>query len=201
MRLSWISWSAVAAFVALWAGMPQSAIAADAEGQFAIKGLGAQTCQRHVEARQTRSAEYGNFRSWLQGYVTAANRYEIDTYDAAPWGSAEVWAAIIDNHCASNPDEPFATVVQKLIRSLMPEKLEARSPVLTVSADGLSVRVYEEVVRRIQQQLIEIGLYSDAADGQFGASTQEALATYQLSEGLDATGLPDPLTVWKLVQP
>ncbi len=133
--------------------------------------------------------------------MTATNRYEPNTYDNAPWGTPEILATIIDNHCQNNPQERFVEAVQKLLITLKADRIESSSPVLTVTVGDRSVRLYEEVLRRVQSQLVERGLYYGAPDGIFGPRTQEAIATFQISEGLAGTGLPDALTVWKLVKP
>ena len=44
-------------------------------------------------------------------------------------------------------------------------------------------------VTRLQQALINLGYLSDAADGQFGANTQNAVIMFQAVNGLDADGL------------
>ncbi len=184
-----------------WAAFARPGLAADADSQFAIKGVGLLSCQQYAEARAAGSALSESFRNWLDGYLTAVNRYEPQTYDTAPWGSGEILAVIIDNHCRSNPGESYVAAVQKLVLTLHEDRLARSSPIRTVSVDGRTVQIYEDVLRRVQAALAERGLYAGAPDGVFGPRTQSAIATYQISEGLDGTGLPDPLTVWKLVRP
>ncbi len=174
---------------------------ADANARFAIKGVGVQTCQQFVDARAARAQAYMRFRSWLEGYVTAVNRYEPQTFDSAPWGTTEVLTVILDNYCQETPDERFVQAVQKLTITLKEDRLIEASPLLTVTVSGQTTRVYEEVLRRVQVALAERGLYDSEPDGVFGPKTREAIATFQISEGLDGTGLPDPLTVWKLLRP
>ena len=184
-----------------WTAWPSLAQGADADGQFAIKGIGIFDCQRFVEARAANDQVYMRFRSWLAGYLTAVNLYEPDTYDSVPWETTEILTIIIDNHCQQNPEERFVQAAQRLVLTLKDDRLSTQSPLLRVTAGGLSTRLYEEVLRRLQNQLAELGIYSDTPDGIFGPKTEQAIATFQVSEGLDGTGLPDPLTVWKLMKP
>ena len=194
-------WKSLALVALCYAFLPSPVQGADKDGQFAIKGIGIQTCRQFANARAAGSEAYVHFRGWLEGFLTAVNRYEPETYDAAPWGTTEVLAVIIDNHCKKNPDDRFVAAVQKLTITLKEDRLKESSPRLVVTVDGRTARVYEDLLRRIQIQLAELGLYDGTVDGQFGPKTQEAIAIFQVSEGLKGTGVPDPLTVWKLVRP
>ena len=48
--------------------------AADKNGQFAIKGVGLQTCQEFVSARETQSPQYFKFGGWMNGYLSATEQ-------------------------------------------------------------------------------------------------------------------------------
>ena len=196
-----MSWRSCLVLACLCTVLPTTASAADANGQFATKGVGALSCRQFVDDRLKDGELKLRFRSWLDGYLTAVNRYEAKTYDAAPWASGEVFATIVERHCRENPDESYAQAAQRLILSLEADRLVRRSPLRTVTATGRSTQIYEEVLRLLQVQLAERGLYAGRPDGVFGPRTQDAIATFQISEGMDGTGLPDPLTVWKLLRP
>lgn len=195
------SWRNRLGLAFLCAILPAAVGAADVNGQFATKGVGALSCGQFVDDRSTDGALRPRFRSWLDGYLTAVNRYEAKTYDVAPWASGEVFATIVERHCRENPGESYAQAVQRLILSFEGDRLVLRSPLRTVTASGRSTQIYDEVLRSLQVQLADRGLYSGRPDGVFGPRTQDAIATFQISEGLDGTGLPDPLTVWKLLRP
>ena len=194
-------WKSIALVALCFAFLPSPVQGADKNGQFAIKGIGRQTCRQFTDARVAGSEVYAQFRGWLEGFLTAVNRYEPETYDAAPWGTTELLALIIDNHCQKNPDDRFVIAVQKLTIKLKEDRLTESSPLLVVTVGGRTARVYEDLLQRIQVQLAELGLYDGTVDGQFGPKTEEAIAMFQVSEGLKGTGLPDPLTVWILVRP
>ena len=200
-RFSVSSWRNSLVLACLCAILPATASAADSDGQFATKGVGVLSCRQFVDERSNDGELRQHFRSWLNGYLTAVNRYEAKTYDAAPWASGEVIATIVESHCRESPDESYAQAVQRLILSLEQGRLVRRSPLRTVSASGRSTLIYEEVLRQLQVRLADRGLYAGRADGLFGPITQDAIATFQISEGMDGTGLPDPLTVWKLLRP
>lgn len=191
------------ALLALWvAASPwQAARAADSAGQFAVKGVGLQSCRQFVNAQASRSTDLVRFRSWLEGYLSAVNRYEPQTYDSAPWGTTGVFSAIFEGHCRNNPNERFVDAAQRLVVTLKADRLVSKSPMMTVRAGGRNTQIYQEVLRRVQVKLADRGLYRDQPDGRFGPKTEGALATFQISEGLPGTGAPDPLTVWKLIRP
>lgn len=195
------SWRIRLFLASLCVALPTTASAADANGQFATKGVGALSCRQFADDRSQAGELKTRFRSWLDGYLTAVNRYEANTYDAAPWASGEVFATIIERHCQQNPEESYAQAVQRLVLSVKEDRLARRSPLRTVTASGRSTVIYDEVLRQIQLRLADRGLYAGQPDGVFGPKTRDAIATFQISEGLDGTGLPDPLTVWKLLQP
>lgn len=126
-RARMLGWPAVAPLVLMIALWPQAGRAADEGGQFAIKGVGLLTCQDSVAARVAESELDIRFRAWIDGYLTAVNRYEPGTYDATPWGTPEIIATIVDNHCRDNPDERFVVAVQKLVATLQADKLTTSS--------------------------------------------------------------------------
>ena len=50
-------------------------------------------------------------------------------------------------------------------------------------------------VTKLQQRLKDLGFYSGAVDGHFGASTQAALIAFQKSKGLPDDGIAGPQTL------
>ena len=180
---------------------PLSASGADGEGRFAIKGVGTLTCRKFVEVRTQNTSLHTAFLHWAEGFLTAVNRYDADTYDIAPWQTTAVLDRIFASHCEKNPDEKFVALLQKLGVSLRDGRLQERSEMLTITVNGESTRVYQALLVQAQAKLKELGFYGGAVDGAFGPKTQEAIATFQIAEGVVASGLPDPLTIWKLLSP
>ena len=190
----------VAVLVASAVGLgPRLVSAAAPDGQYAIKGEGRQTCE-HLLAGGSAQFHAG-FRGWIMGYLTAVNRYEATTYDIIPWQGIDVLITIINNHCKENKGERLNDVVHKIVMTFQPSRLEHTSSGLVITVDGQSVRIYEDVLLRAQEKLADLGFYAGVVDAKFGPATQEAFATFQLTEELEATGLPDTLTLWKLFSP
>jgi peptidoglycan hydrolase-like protein with peptidoglycan-binding domain len=61
--------------------------------------------------------------------------------------------------------------------------------------------VYETILRRAQAALKLRGLYNGPEDGTYTPALREAFRGFQHSVGLETTGVPDPATLWKLLNP
>lgn len=190
--------------------------AATGTGEFAVEGAGLATCSAFTAARQARSAmkqdksdadtvtgvdSYARFIGWVEGYLTATNRYMPDTFDVAPWQTPELYGVIIGEHCEKNPDERLYSVVMKIVTTLSDDRMKAPSEQVGLSIKGRGFTVYTEVIRRTQDALKKQNLYRGEVNGIWDASTQKSVASYQAVVGLQDTGLPDPLTLWLLFSP
>ena len=173
--------------------------AADDNGQFAIKGIGLASCQRFVEDRKAQSPQYYQFGGWLNGFMTAMNRYEPETFDIAPWQSTGLLAALLGHFCQDNPDVPFFRAVAIIVNSVGKERLTTRSERVEAQVDDTTIHIYETVLRQVQEQLSERGHYEGAAAGTFDSQTREALEGFQRKAELEPTGLPDQPTLAKLL--
>lgn len=193
-------WSKLA-ILGLSLALAGEAAASDGKGRFALEGIGVLGCPQFVEARATRSDVYSRAFGWIEGYFSAANRYEPDTFDLTPWQNAEVLMVVIENHCRRNPGDRMHEVAQQLVATLKRDRLASGSPALTLSSGQRGVTVYEDVVKKAQQALAARGLYSGKPDGQFGEKTQLAIAEFQRISQLEVTGLPDSATLWMLLNP
>lgn len=194
--------------------------AATGTGEFAIEGAGFATCAAFTAARKARGElktemkgekadpdllssvdSYARFIGWVEGYLTATNRYMPDTFDVAPWQTAELYGVIIGDHCDKNPEERLYTVVMKMVTTLSDDRMKAPSEQVGLSIKGRGFTLYTEVIRRTQDALKKQGLYRGEITGVWDPGTQKGVASYQAVVGLQDTGLPDPLTLWLLFSP
>jgi hypothetical protein len=176
------------------------------DGRFAIEGAGLASCAAVAESRKERTDAYSRFVGWIEGYVTAANRYQPDTYDLAPWQTAELYGTIVEGYCQKNPQDRLFTVVQKLVIALNADRMKTPSEMVRLTAKNkagkeIDQAIYAEVLRRAQTELKKQGLYQGEVTGQFSGDTQKAIAFYQAAVGIEDTGLPNPLTLWLLFSP
>jgi hypothetical protein len=191
----YVSISAMAVLLAAKLCLAPLAWAADADGHFAIKGVGLQSCADYLAAREAKSPQYHQFGGWMNGYLSATNRYEDDTFDLVPWQSTGMLAAWLAGACEKNRDAQFVRVVTLLVNALGEERLRARSALVEYETDEGTDYVYAEVLRRAQQRLVDAGLYEGPFNGQLDTATKDALSRFQAEQDLAATGLPDRRTL------
>ncbi len=193
------SWWLPAVFAALAGVAPTPAPAADSEGRFAGHGWAAGRCDALVSAVESEeSVDRPLFVGWIAGYLTGANIYKQDTFDIAPLAPPEIVANIVLQQCDRNPDAAVVEVMVAVAEELSKQRLRSGRPVLDLSHEGRTVRVHQEIFRRTQGALKELGFYDGAIDGAYGPQSRRALTRFQEARGLDPSGLPDERTLVEL---
>jgi hypothetical protein len=188
-------------FVFLSLALPAAAVsAADTQGNFAMKGAGFLPCQVFVTERQSKSNVYYMIGGWLEGFISAHNKYADDTYDITSFESLELLLWVIDNHCKSNPEDRLYSVINSIMIQLSSDKLHKRSPKVDIKTGQRSTALYEETIRRVQARLAELKLYKGEADGRYTEATKSALMAFQSDNDLEMTGFPDQTTLWRLLR-
>ncbi len=176
------------------------ALAADDQNRFSMRGVGLLTCEVYENEREAQSAAYQIFAGWIDGYVTGVNQYAPETFDILSFESTELLAELLSIHCTTNPQDSIFGVLNAMFIQIRNDRLQLPSPYIEVTIDSRSVRLYEDVLRRIQTRLQEEGRYTGEITGTFGENEQAALAAFQTSAGLDPSGFPDQVTLWKLLR-
>lgn len=192
--------AALAVVVALLGRAPFAAEAADAEGRFAGLGSGLARCSAFVEAREARSQAYFLFGGWMNGYLTARNEADADTYTLVPWQSVDLLADSLVDYCRANPDMPFLRAVAAMTTALVPDRLTRHSERVVVSIGPIRQPFFRETLHRIERRLAAAGFAPAAPDGDFTAADEAALARFQEAEGLPVSGFPDQLTLFRLFE-
>lgn len=187
--------AATAAALPLLAGAAQ---AGDAEGRFAVKGIGLMPCQAFLQAAQNQGPEAALAISWLTGFVSGANMFLDQTYDLVSW-QEQILPNALASTCSAMPEEPVATAATQILQGLMAERIQTAQAPEEIAVGELRMLLYPEVTRRMQQVLASRGI-SVTVDGDFGPGTQSALQNYQTQLGLPPTGFPDPRTMLSLFQ-
>lgn len=192
----------ILAALAAMALAPSPAQAGNAEGQFAVEGAGRLDCGQFTAARTDRSsAEYQRLIGFVEGYLSAANRYEANTFDLTPWHNAAALDIILNSHCQQNAGDTLVSVVQRMVTGLRPIRIAQFSPMVEVGDDKHQTFVYETILRRAQAALKVRNLYDGDEDGRFSSELRAALLSFQRQSSLDPTGVPDPATLWTLLNP
>ncbi len=96
----------------LWAG---TAHAIDAEGNYAIWGIGQTSCHQFSKAyAQDGLADY---KSYVAGYLTAFNAMAKDVFQVTGKQTMQGNLSMIETHCRSNPIDSFERAIQALIET------------------------------------------------------------------------------------
>jgi hypothetical protein len=176
-----------------------SAFAADANSRFALRGVGLTSCEQFLKAMQEHKENVLVAGGWIEGYVTAVNKFTPDTFDMAPWQSTQALLGLVSRNCERNPQAGFFQIVDSMMKFLMPARLTAQSERVLVESGSTKFYVYQKTMKDIQEKLISLGYLKGGADGQFGPQTKSALEAYQKAQQIEVTGLPDQSTLFKLL--
>ena len=174
------------------------ALAADGNARFAMKGAGFLPCQVFSTARAEKSNLYYMIGGWVEGYISAHNRYAKDTYDILSFESLELMLNAVENHCQSNPKDRLHGVVNALLIGLTPDRLRQDSPRIRIADGERKTELRRETIQRVQSKLHARGLYKGAIDGRFTEDTKTALIAFQSDLDFETTGFPDQTTLWRL---
>ncbi len=169
--------------------------AASEKGEYAIKGVELAKCSLYTEAQKKTSKRYFQFVGWIVGYMSSHNRYAKDVTDIAPWQSTDLLAAWVGKYCKNNPEILLVAATNRLIAALHANRLRSASKRVKAEANGKGLVIYESILRRAQQMLIERGYYKGTADGKFGPANQGAIRKFQKEKKITVTGLPDQRTL------
>jgi len=174
--------------------------AADENNQFAIKGIGLSTCESFVEARKTQSPQYFQFGGWMNGYLSATNRYEKTTFDVVSWQSTGMLAASLATFCERNPEVQFVRAVALMVNTLGQDRLQNYSELIEAQVGEASVVIYRATLQRAQERLVERRHLEGAPSGEFDAATQQGFRRFQEEAELEVRRLPDQPTLARLFQ-
>lgn len=188
--------------LAMVAGLPMPAVAADRDGQFALRSLATVTCGQVLERVNTLRGDelqtlVDQMSFWLGGYLTHANRVTPETFDIVPFAVERDVLALIVFRCQSAPAEAnFEAVTSEVVTSLSAYAVKDRSP---VRSGEMMIPLRELIVVQVQAKLSALGHLKDAPDGVFGQNTEKAVQAFQAAIELPATGKLDIDTVLALL--
>lgn len=171
------------------------ALAADAEGNYAIRGAGSQSCERYTQDVDNQSDNVDVYLRWLEGYASGINLHQSDTFDAMPLPGTEGIARLVYNVCRQTPDDRLETAAAQMFESIRPARVTASSELVTLEAGDESLQVRSETLRKVQEVLAEAGFYDSTIDGIYGPGTRRAIEAFQEDNEIEASGLPDLITL------
>jgi len=180
--------------------LPDLAAANDSKGNFSMKGAGYLTCQVMVAERSKRSEASFLIGGWIEGYISAYNRYVEDTYDVTPFESLELLLTVMQKHCEKHPNDRVHAVLNSMLTQLHPDRLRTESERVKITEGKRTTILYRETISRMQTELKQRGLYRGAIDGRYTDATRSALIAFQSDIKFDTTGFPDQTTLWRLLR-
>lgn len=182
----------------LLAGASSSAWAADAEGNFAVRGLGVHECEVYLEAVAAGGDRAAGFVAWIDGYLTAHNRQREATFDAVFLTDSNEVATLVASACRQARDARLENILARLLETLRPTRVREQSGTTEVWHNERRIVLHRETMRRAQRHLAERGLYDGEIDAAFGPDMSRALRGFQRNAGLPPTGVPDSDTLLRL---
>lgn len=171
--------------------------AVDKDGRFAIKGVGVAKCSQFLNHLQT-SKNIGEFGGWITGYLSAMNRMQAKTYDLAPWQDTQILTLGIASYCQKKPETQVHLAVAQLAKSLEPSRIKGYEKLIIVRQGEKLSLIYPSVLKSVQAKL-KAKKYDVKPDGLYGKGTASALKAFQKSQKLEVTGLPDTMTIKRLM--
>lgn len=175
-----------------------TAQAADSAGKFAVKGAGVTLCGHFTQQVEEKKPEFYAYAGWIEGYLTAINGYQRETFDIAPWQNTKLLALMLAQHCRKNPEESFAIAVRRMTQALFPQRLANQSELVVARNGDQGIRLYKAIVERVQLSLQDRGLFNGEPNGNYDTATRDAVLAFQEKEKLAQSGLPDAATLLKL---
>jgi hypothetical protein len=184
---------------ALALGLAAPVDAATEDGNFSIRGFGAQECGAIVAPLQEDPAAATAATAWLLGYTTAFNRMQDDTFDMSPLVDATAMLRMVVGTCQRAPDALVETVAFEVLKALGTARVIGSTPIVETRSGDQVANVRGETLAGMQSRLIELGHLTGSADGAFGPRTATALRAFQQEQELPETGIADPATVIRLL--
>ena len=178
---------------------PGTVLAADADGAFAVKGVGLTRCSDFVASVQGKDRNrIALYVGWVGGFMTASNQSNKETFDLTPWQDLRTLSSALMTICDKNADMRFVEAVTRLAIYLRKDRVVSRTERVAIPDGEKKLYVYKETVRRMQAALAERGLFTGDVNGEFDESTRTALESFQSEKKLPVNGVPDQRTLYSL---
>jgi hypothetical protein len=184
----------------LLGGLSGVSRAADAKGNFALHGIGAESCGSVIQQMlHGEPAERTVLEAWTLGFLTGENVFQKNTFDASVIDQPQVLTNIVEGVCQQHPRATVASAVAAVFRGMHAERQRAQSPYVNVKNGKYELGIRKNVLIEVQQALIKMGYLHGNADGVYGQDTQDAIDAFQKAHSIPVTGVPDPETVLRSI--
>ncbi|MEO0412288.1 MAG: hypothetical protein AAF221_10675 [Pseudomonadota bacterium] len=178
-------------------------LAADAQGRFAAKSYGLDSCSQFAKAWDKDESGQADLRdahtAWVGGYLTGVNHHMGGTFDIASWRSTRYLTASIAAYCQSIPDQPVMSAAQAMIKRLSDDKLSTAMTSVAFGNGAAKVRLYDSIYNDMRAALVAGGYLKETAPKDDAETISKAIGQFQMKQGIAATGLPDEVTLYHLL--
>lgn len=171
------------------------ATAADSGGKYAIDGAGRASCADFLTARKKNGDNLRVFAGWVDGYITAFNHFNQDTYDLTGWQSVELLLAKLAKYCEVAPTQLFNIALVSLAQVLYEDRLTKESQVVRLRAGSQAIYLYQSMLPRLHAALAAAGFDAGSEPDKYTDAMADAIRKYQASISIPVSGLPDQLTL------
>ena len=120
-------------------------LAVDTNGGFVVKGVGAKTCSDFAEVAAQGSRELSQYLGYVNGYTSAFNQINENTFDVWRWQSADTILLLLLNRCRQEPELSFGATLAALTRYLDAAKIDTRVDVVRVGTTEKGFYLYAPV--------------------------------------------------------
>jgi hypothetical protein len=189
--------------VAITVGITATVLHADtADGLFAARGTGAQSCVAVTEAFQINAQLARNeIATWLSGYVSYMNRSTPGFFDVMPIQDTGNLAILLNLVCQQNSNSLVEGAVWSIVEALRPLASNEETELLKVQNENGSLSIRMGTLKKVQDFLVSEGLLeARQADGKYGPNTNRALSQFQQANKIEPTGLPEAFTLLAMAQ-
>jgi hypothetical protein len=158
--------------------------AADADGRFAVRGIGSDSCNAVTTAIEAADAAgraeiVTGLSTWLGGYLTFANRVIEGRFDATPLVSDIDMLAVVVDRCEREPDLSFEAAAFEILSALSPYGSKSLSEVV-IQEDSVTIR--QSTLVALRDALSRSGYLEQRRDD----ALFEAVERFNADQGIDA---------------
>lgn len=178
--------------------LANASVAGDAEGNFAVRGIGQAACSGLIESAESDLPVFRQFGGFVSGFITGLNLEREDTFDLVLFEETDTLMLYVLRACRDDPQRPFINVVRELIgviENTRVSKFEGHSVV------GLEQKttVYRQAYLQSVAKLSELEFLEQTEEAT-PEDVGRAIVAFQQDSGLPITGTLDQQTLVRLLR-
>jgi hypothetical protein len=177
----------------------QFTFSADKNNQFAVKGVGNVKCSSYVTMIQKNDQQKFLFAGWLNGFITSHNQHLENTFDMLSWENVETLGNYMYQHCLVNQGKSFFQASTDMLSQLARYKIDVYEGAITFEANGQTHIVYEQVVLRMKERLVELDLYKGEVDTVIDDTFKSAVKKYGAQKQIELQSIFDQRLLFSLL--